>query len=102
MENAFTASEKEKDHLVKYLPIINKISNPNLKDKVCGVLAKALRESAYQDIRDVPNFTTKLMGGEDNETFVRHTNAVVKSAMAFAEAFQSAYNVGIDTDVLLA
>jgi 7,8-dihydroneopterin 2',3'-cyclic phosphate phosphodiesterase len=42
------------------------------------------------------------MGGVDDETFVRHTGAVVSTAMAFAQELQSAYNVNIDYDVLLA
>ena len=95
-------SEKEKENLAKHLPIINKISNPHLKDRVYGVLARALRESSYRDISEVPNFTTELMGGEDDETFVRHTSAVVCTALAFAKELQSAYGLSIDYDILLA
>ena len=102
MEKEFAASEKEKKHLAKHLPIINEINNPDLKEMVYGVFARVLRESAYQDITEVPNFTTELMGGEDDETFVRHTSAVVSTAMAFARELQSAYNVSIDYDILLA
>lgn len=102
MGKEFAASQKEKDHLAKHLPMINKINDPDIKDRVYGVLARVLRESAYQDISDVPNFTTELMGGEDDETFVRHTSAVVGTAMAFAKELQSAYNASIDYDILLA
>ena len=102
MGKEFAASEKEKKHLAKHLPIINEINNPELKEMVYGVFARVLRESAYQDITEVPNFTTELMGGEDDETFVRHTSAVVSTAMAFAKELQSAYGLSIDYDILLA
>jgi len=102
MENEPAASQKEKDHLAKHLPMINNIDDPDLRDKVYGLLAGVLNESPYQDITDVPNFTTELMGGEDEETFVRHTGAVVSGAMAFAGALQSAYGIRIDDDILLA
>ncbi|MBW1995019.1 MAG: HDIG domain-containing protein [Deltaproteobacteria bacterium] len=102
MGKEFAVSEEEKKNLDRHLPLISTINNQELRNKVYGLLARALRESPYRDICEVPNFTTKLMGGPDDETFVRHTRTVTNAVVAFAREFQSAYGFNIDYDVLLA
>ena len=101
MERELAVTEVEKENLARQLPLINKISEGKLRDLVFEVWATLLRESAYHDISEAPNFTRELMG-DDDETLVRHTNTVVKMSEAVARVFQQAYGTTINYDTLLA
>jgi len=100
MERELTATEAERKILIKQLPLINKISDGNLRDLVIEVWARLWRESPYGDIGEVPNFTRELSSGD--ETLVRHTNAVVKMSEAVAREFEQAYGISLNYDNLLA
>ncbi|NVM26005.1 MAG: HDIG domain-containing protein [Desulfobacterales bacterium] len=101
MERELTVTEVEKGNLAEQLPPINRISDSKLRDLVLEVWATLLRESAYHDINEAPNFTSELMG-DDDETLVRHTNTVVKMSEAVAREFQQAYGINLNHDTLLA
>lgn len=100
MERELTATEAERKILMKQLPLINRISDGNLRDLVIEVWARLWRESPYGNINEVPNFTRELSSGD--ETLIRHTNAVVKMSEAVAREFQQVYGVSLNYDNLLA
>jgi putative nucleotidyltransferase with HDIG domain len=100
MERELTASEVERKILMKQLPLINRISDGNLRDLVIEVWTRLWRQSPYGDIGEVPNYTRELSCGD--ETLVRHTNAVAKMSEAIAREFQQAYAVSLNYDTLLA
>lgn len=99
MERELTATEVEKKTLMKQLPLLNRISDSNLRDLVIEVWARLWRESPYGDICEAPNYTSELDG---DETLVRHTNTVVKMSQAAAREFQQAYDINLNYDILLA
>jgi putative nucleotidyltransferase with HDIG domain len=101
MERKMTVTDAEKANLAKQLPLINNISDKNLRDLVFQIWATLVRESPYHDIGEAPNFTKELMG-DDDETLVRHTNTVVKMSDAVARVFHQAYGTTINYDTLLA
>jgi len=100
MERELTATEMEREILMKQLPLFNRISDSNLRDLVIKVWVRLWRESPYGDISEVPNFTRELSSGD--ETLIRHTNAVVKMSVAAAREFQEVYGVSLNYDNLLA
>ena len=100
MEIELTATEAERKILIKQFPLINSISDGNLRDLVIEAWVRLWRESPYRGISEVPNFTRELSGGD--ETLVRHTNAVVKMSVAAAREFQEVYGVSLNYDNLLA
>ena len=100
MGRELTATEVEKQTLMERLPLINRISDGNLRDLVIEVWARLWRESPYGDIGEIPNYTRELSSGD--ETLVRHTNAVVKMSEAVAREFQQAYSISLNYDNLLA
>lgn len=101
MERETTVTERERGILTKQLPLINRINDGRLRDLVIKVWVMLWRESPYHDISEVPNYTTELIG-KDDETLVRHTNAVVKMSEAIARQFQQVYGSNLNYDILLA
>ena len=101
MEREITVTERESGILTKQLPLINRINDGRLRDLVIKVWVMLWRESPYHDISEAPNYTTELIG-KDDETLVRHTNAVVKMSEAIARQFQQAYGSNLNYDMLLA
>jgi len=99
MGTELTATETERETLVKQLPLIDKISDNRLRELVINIWARFWRESAHQDISKVLNYLSEM--GED-ETLVRHTNAVTKMTEAAAREFQQAYGISLNLDWLLA
>ena len=100
MERELTATDVEREILMKQLPLINRISDGNIRDLVIEVWARLWRESPYGDIGEAPNYTDEL--GNGDETLVRHTNTVVKMSEAVAREFQQAYGISLNYDTLLA
>ena len=99
MEREPTATEMERKILTKRLPLINKISDGNLRGLVIEVWARLWRESPYGDIREAPNYLSEING---DESLIRHTNAVAKMSEAVAREFQQAYGISLNYDILLA
>ena len=100
MERELTATETERKILMKQLPLISLISDDTLRDLVIEVWVRLWRESPYDNISEVPNFTRELSKGD--ETLMRHTNAVAKMSEAAAHEFQEVYGLSLNYDNLLA
>jgi len=100
MERELTATEAEIKSLMKQLPLINRISDGNLRGLVIEVWVRLWRQSPYGDISEVPNFTRELSSGD--ETLIRHTDAVVKMSETAAREFQEVYGASLNYDNLLA
>ena len=100
MERELTATEAEIKSLMKQLPLINRISDGNMRGLVIEVWVRLWRQSPYGDISEVPNFTRELSSGD--ETLIRHTDAVVKMSQAAAREFQEVYGASLNYDNLLA
>ncbi|MFC2042169.1 HDIG domain-containing metalloprotein [Chloroflexota bacterium] len=91
---------KEEARTVKeYFPLIRRIKDKGLREKVTETWVRIWKESGYSDLREAP-FSPYPQ--DANENLVRHTNTTTKLALVAAEQFQDEYEINIDFDILLA
>jgi len=91
---------KEEARTVKeYFPLIRRIKDKGLREKVTEAWVRIWKESGYSDLREAP-FSPYPQDSDEN--LVRHTNATTKLALVAAEQFQDEYGIKVDFDILLA
>ena len=83
----------------EYFPLIRKIKDKDIRDKVIKAWVRVWKESDYRDLREAP-FSPDPE--DSSETLVNHINATTSLALVAAEQFQEEYGVKVDLDVLLA
>jgi len=91
------ASEAERDSIEKAFPLLQKIADERIRQGVTDVWATLWRESGYRSLDEAPN-----QDGCDEDTLVRHTNAVTSAALAVAEQLAEEYGIQVNRDILLA
>jgi len=100
MERNLSVTAEERRVVVNQLPLIRQISNEeHLRDMVIETWVRVWRESGYRDISEAPNVRTEQ---GDDDSLVRHTNAVVRMVKAAAKEIQQVYGMNLNYDVLLA
>lgn len=80
-----------------YFPLLEKIKDREIAQKVADIWHETWRESRWKDIGDAcykPDYPGK--------TLVGHTNAVAESSLAMAEIRQKIFDESVDYDLLIA
>jgi putative nucleotidyltransferase with HDIG domain len=93
-----TLSRAEIESINQWFPLVSKIKDATLRQKVVGLWVRIWRESGYKELVEAPNLPS-----EDHldENVVSHTNAVTKAALALADQIHEHYKLDINFDLLL-
>jgi len=92
-------TKEEARAIREYFPLIRRIKDKDIREKVIKAWVRIWRESSYRDLREAP-FSPEPQ--DSSETLVNHTNATARLALAAAEQFQEEYGIKVDFDILLA
>ncbi len=87
---------KTEKYIKQVFPLIEKIKDDSIRDKVVKVWARVWKESGYATLEEAP------MVGPAEDTLVKHTNAVTNSSSALASQFQEEYGYPVNLDTMLA
>ena len=91
--------ENRRIYLLGLFPEIREIENADLAEKVLAIWSNVLDESEWERIEDVPK---NPLYASESDTLLRHTQAVIRMAMAVAKVVSGVYGRKIDMDVLIA
>ncbi len=78
-------------------PIIQEIEDPDLREKVTNVWARALREGSFKDLEDIP-FSLTI----PEATLVNHIRWVMEVALFMASLVERNMQVLVNRDLLIA
>ncbi len=92
-------TKEEARDVRELFPLVRKIRDKGIREKVTEAWVRMWKESGYGDLREAP-FSAEPQ--DSNETLVNHTNATARLALTAAEQFQEEYGIKVDFDVLLA
>lgn len=89
----------KREKVLDTFPVLKKISNKELREKVISVWLKALKNTAWQSIEEIPFYP-----GVDKSrgNLARHTRAVAYYSLEVAAAMSDHYPYVINKDFLLA
>ncbi|MFC2021198.1 HDIG domain-containing metalloprotein [Chloroflexota bacterium] len=91
---------KEEARAVReYFPLIRKIKDKGIKEKVTEAWVRIWKESSFGDLREAP-FSDNPR--DSSETLINHINTTTSLALAAAKQFQEEYGIKVDFDILLA
>lgn len=85
----------EENYIKRVFPLLEKIKDNSLRDKVSKVWVRLWRESGYFTLEEAPKPGVK-------DTLIKHTNAVSRAAFALAIELQQEYELTVNIDILLA
>jgi putative nucleotidyltransferase with HDIG domain len=92
-------TQTEESRLERLMPEIREISSLDLRRKVMDVWARALAESSFNDLTEVPGESWV----DPKITQLHHQRAVAKMAISVADAFEQVVpDVKLDRDLLVA
>lgn len=100
MNKSLTVSQEDRNTILNLFPGIEKIKEPNLREKVIRTWVRIWRESPYKSLIGAPNMPSEL--GPEDEDIVSHTNSVVRAAESIASQIAEEYGISINFDYLLA
>lgn len=92
-------NHERRAYLLGFFPEIEKIGDKELAEKVLAIWSDVLDESEWERIEDVPK---NPLYASDSDTLLRHTQSVIRMAMAVAQIVVDMYGREVDMDVLIA
>ena len=90
------------DGIKKSVPIIDKITDEDLREKVKSAWAMSLQINGYKKIEDMPGTAMPESTGFGDQSM--HINVVAYNALSIYENLEKAYkmNLGLNKDILIA
>jgi len=91
--------EDKKEYIRQLFPLVDKIEDTSLRDKVFKTFLKAWNESKWDDLESIPvNAETPVK----KLTLVQHVNMTTMTALEIAHLVHDNYRLPIDFDILIA
>jgi hypothetical protein len=91
--------QQRRDYLLSLFPEIEKINDTELAEKVLEIWSNVLDESPWERVEDVPK---NPLYASESDTLLRHTQSVIRMAMAVAAVVSEVYERDVDMDILIA
>lgn len=86
---------KNELNIMKYIPEISDIKNPDIREKTIKVWEKLWEMSKFEKIEDLPvNPNTK-------HSHIIHNRSVIRMALAVAKILEEQHGIKVDTDILI-
>jgi hypothetical protein len=92
-------SSARADTILRLLPAIEQVSDPDLRTAVVEIWIEAWETSAWDDLEDVPKAI--YAQGEIHCSLVEHVRAVTAGSIGFADAMEEIHGRPCDRDLLL-
>ncbi len=86
-------------YLLGLFPEVERIVDRELAEKVLAIWSNVLDESEWERIEDVPK---NPVFASESDTLLRHTQSVIRMAMAVAQVVTDVYGRAVDMDLLIA
>jgi 7,8-dihydroneopterin 2',3'-cyclic phosphate phosphodiesterase len=91
---------EEREYIESLFPDISRISDPDIREKVCRAWVESWRESNYEKIEDLSQWEPQR--DKVNWCNVDHTNEVTRCAIATGQLFEEMYGVKVNMDYIIA